>query len=213
MKQRKNETKIVIVEDDHHYRENLATTINRHTGYTCSSFYNADGFIEFLKNGGEVDILLLDIRLTGMSGLEAIAPILDLREELKILILTIYDDNPSIAWAMRAGVRGYLLKSSTEEEIIEHIERVKLGHIIYSVDVSRKILKESVNEHNKYKLSPKEIEVLQLIAKGHANDKIANKLFITRSTVETHIHHIFEKMRVHNRAEAVAKALKDGLVD
>ncbi|GJQ33452.1 MAG: hypothetical protein HBSAPP04_22910 [Ignavibacteriaceae bacterium] len=137
VKQRKNETKIVIVEDDHHYRENLATTINRHPGYTCSSFYNADGFIEFLKNGGEVDILLLDIRLTGMSGLEAIAPILDLREELKILILTIYDDNPSIAWAMRAGVRGYLLKSSTEEEIIEHIERVKLGHIIYSVDVSR----------------------------------------------------------------------------
>ena len=213
MEKSSNASKVVVVEDDHYYRENIVSTINRHREYQCTSFYNAEGFIDFLREGGGVDILLLDIRLTGMSGLEAIEPILDLRENLKILILTIYDDNPSIAWAMRAGVRGYLLKSSTEEEIIEHIDRVRMGHIIYSVDVSRKILKESMNDHNKYKLSTKETEVLQLIAKGHRNDKIANKLFISRSTVETHIHHIFEKMRVHNRAEAVAKALKEGLVE
>lgn len=213
VKAQKAEIKIAIVEDDHNYRENLAGTINRHEGYSCITFYNATTFIDYLKGGSEVDILLLDIRLPGMSGLEAIVPILDIDENIKIMILTVYDDDPYIAFAHKVGVRGYLLKSSSDEEIIEHIERIRHGNIIYSVYVSRQILKESGKEQNKFNLSPKEIEVLQLIAKGFENIRIAQKLFICKSTVETHNRHIFEKMQVSNRAEAVAKAIKNGIID
>lgn len=206
--------KIVLVEDDTNYGRNLINSINRVSGFSCEhSFSDAPTFIKFLEDGGDLDILLLDLRLPGMSGLEALEPIFRLREDLKILILTVFADSPSINWAMRAGARGYLLKGATDEEIIEHIERVCRGHIIYSVEVSRKILKESLADPNKHRLSSREIEVLQLIAKGMANEKISEKLFISRSTVETHIHHIFEKMKVENRAEAVAKALKEGLVE
>lgn len=206
--------KIVLVEDDTNFRNNLIKTIKKASDFRCDhSFGDALTFIKFLENGGDVDILLLDLGLPGMSGLEALEPILRLREDLKILILTVYADSPSIHFAMRNGARGYLLKSSTEEEIIDHINRISHGHIIFSVEVSRMILKESRANPDKYHLSSREIEVLQLLAKGMSNIKISEKLFICKSTTETHIRHIFEKMKVENRSEAVAKALKEGLIE
>ncbi len=206
--------KIAVVEDDVSYRRYIVDCINKAKDLRCEdSFGEAGSFIRFLESGGEVDILLLDLRLPGRSGLEALEPILNLRDELKIIVLTIYDDNPMIKWAMRMGVRGYLLKSSTESEIMEHIDKVSKGHILYSVAVSRNILKESKADPNRYNLSARELEVLLWLSKGFGNDRISEKLFISKSTVETHLHHIFEKMRVQNRAEAVSKALKEGIVD
>ncbi len=178
--------KIVLVEDDTNFRRNLINSLKKVSHFRCEhTFSDAHDFIKFLEGGGELDILLLDLGLPGMSGLEALEPIFRLREDIKILILTVFADSPSINWAMRAGARGFLLKGAPEEEIIDHIDRVNRGHIIYSVEVSRKILKESLADPNKHRLSSREIEVLQLIAKGMANEKISEKLFISRSTVET----------------------------
>ncbi len=206
--------KVTVVEDDMNYCRYLVDCINRKHGYECKNYFgDAGSFIKFLQDGGDVDLLLLDLRLPGMSGLEALEPILNLRGDLKILILTIYDDNPGIKWAMQMGVRGYLLKGATEDEIIDHICRVAKGHILYSVDVSRNLLQESLADPNRYNLSTRELEVLQMLSKGYENGKISEKLFISKSTVETHVHHIYEKMMVQNRAEAVARALKEGLVD
>lgn len=129
--------KIVLVEDDTNFRRNLINCLQKVQDYSCEhSFSDAQEFLKFLESGGELDILLLDLRLPGMSGLEALEPIFRLREDLNILILTVFSDSPSINWAMRAGARGLLLKGATEEEIIEHIDRVNSGHIIYSVEVS-----------------------------------------------------------------------------
>jgi len=209
-----NIIKIAVVEDDYNFRMSLVGQIREIDDFRCEhSFPDAESFIKFLDEGGEVDVLLLDIRLGGMSGLEALEPVLQRRAELKILILTIFDDNPSIKWALRAGARGYLLKGATREEIIHHIDCVNKGYIIFSVDVSRSLLKEAMRDSTTYNLSPREMDVLKLLAKGFKNQKIADSIFISVSTVLSHLGHIYEKMQVNNRSEAIRKALREGLVD
>jgi DNA-binding NarL/FixJ family response regulator len=174
--------------------------------------------LRMIDNGtGEPDIVLLDIRMPEMDGLEAARRIRVRHPNVGIIILTAYDDRQFVVEAVRAGARGYVLKARDAEHLIQTVRLVAGGNMVIDpqlvVALAEELTASNERDRKAETLTAREIEVLQLLAFGHTNKDIAEQLFISPDTVKTHLEHIFEKLGTSDRTAAVAEALRRRLIE
>jgi DNA-binding NarL/FixJ family response regulator len=204
--------KVAIVEDDGWIRENLASQIDLASGYCCVSRYRTGEEALAGLPGEAPDVLLMDINLPGLSGIECVRRLKAVRPSLAILMLTVYEESDQIFDSLRAGASGYLLKRSAEKELLEAIAQVHQGGSPMSSLVARKVVQffnrlgDSAPELQR--LSPRETEILELLSRGAAYKEIGDQLALSIHTVRMHIRGIYGKLQVHSRGEAVSKYLR-----
>ena len=162
------------------------------------------------------DVILMDLRMPGMTGIEATRAILDRRPETRILILTMSEDDDSLFAAMRAGARGYLPKDADSEELIRAIRAAALGEVIFGASIASRLQAFFAPTRARAadpfpELTEREDEVLELIAQGRSNHDIAARLQISDKTVRNHVANVFNKLRVADRAGAIVRAREAGL--
>jgi DNA-binding NarL/FixJ family response regulator len=156
------------------------------------------------------DLVLMDLRMPGIDGDEATARILKARPATRVLILTTYESDDSILTAIEAGASGYLLKAAPQEEILAGVRSVARGEVALAPSIAALLVQRLKTPATT--LSPRETEVLKLVAAGQSNPTIATTLFLSEATVKTHLLHIFEKLGVSDRTRAVTKAMELGLL-
>ena len=201
--------RVSIVEDNPLIRQGLAKVIESSTRFECVGLYGSaeEALREVPRN--LTDVLLMDIQLPGRSGIECTALLKAGHPELQVLILTIYDDSELIFNALRAGAGGYLLKRSRPEELINAVEEVHAGGAPMSTNIARLVvshfhrIRQPASEVEK--LTPREREVLDQLAKGLLYKEVAERLGISRSTMNSHIEMIYRMLHVQTRTEAVLK--------
>jgi DNA-binding NarL/FixJ family response regulator len=172
----------------------------------------ADGF-EAVRLAIELepDVVLMDLRLPGIDGDEATARILAEKPGIRVLVLTTYESDDSILTAIEAGASGYLLKAAPQEELLAGIRSVARGEVALAPRIAA-LLVNRVQRPTAPSLSPRETEVLKLVAQGLSNPDIAKQLFLSEATVKTHLLHAFEKLEVKDRTRAVTRAMELGLL-
>ena len=156
------------------------------------------------------DLVLMDLRMPGIDGDEATARILKAKPATRILILTTYESDDSILTAIEAGASGYLLKAAPQDEILAGVRAVARGEVALAPSIAALLVKRLASPT--ISLSPRETEVLRLVAAGESNPSIAAKLFVSEATVKTHLLHVFEKLEVSDRTRAVTKSMELGLL-
>lgn len=205
--------RVAVVEDDANLRLTLETFVNRTQGLECvASFGSAEQALDELS-AHRPDVVLMDIRLPGMSGIECVERLGAIVPQAKALMLTAYEEADDVFQSLAAGAFGYLLKSAEPARLREAIREVHLGGSPISGSVARKIVDrlrigattETPATKDQTRLSPREVEILHLLAAGHAYKQIAAELGCTINTIRTHIKRIYEKLHAHNRTEAVRK--------
>ena len=154
------------------------------------------------------DVVLLDLRMPHMDGLDVITEVNKLRIPCKVIIMTTFDSEQDVQRAMKAGARGYLLKDSSQEEILDAIRRVSLGETYLPARIVQKVAEGM----RKPELSPREVEVLQWVSAGKSNKEIGAQLFIAEGTVKTHVKNLLEKLAVVGRTAAIREGVHRGLV-
>ena len=208
--------KTAVIEDVREIREGLATLINFTEGFTCTGSYRS--VEEALHRiGSDVpDVLLSDIGLPGMSGIEGVRILKEKYPQMLILMLSIYEDDERIFDALCAGASGYLLKRTQPSKILENIREAVSGGAPMSPEVARKVItlfrEVRPPEKVEYDLTPHELRLLKLLIDGYNYTTAAKKLGVSYNTVKFHIRHIFEKLQVHSKSDAVIIALRDRLV-
>ncbi len=197
---------VSIVEDLAEVRQGLAELIaSDRELFLVGSFEDAESAVGQLP-ALQADIVLMDINLPGMSGIDCIRNIKTKCPATQFLMFTVYENDEKVLQALQAGATGYLLKRTEPKRILESIKELSQGGSPMSSNIARKLLNIFLNEKVKTKkdiLSDRENEVLQLLADGLLYKEIAAQLFIGHGTVRQHIHNIYEKLHVHNRTEAV----------
>ncbi len=203
--------KICIVEDDALILKSLQMVLNQAEGYAVTgTFFSAEAALENLKEH-HPDVLLLDIDLPGISGIEAIPRLKKLQPELNIVMLTVHDESELVFAALRKGAVGYLVKGSTSKYLLQGIAEVIEGGAPMSPSIARAVI-ASFAPKTETVLTDREIEVLEKLSNGTNNKQIAEDLFVSTNTVKAHVKNIYKKLHVHSRAEAVTKAIKKGLI-
>jgi DNA-binding NarL/FixJ family response regulator len=207
--------KVAIVEDLRDIREGLAQLINATAGFRCTGVYaSMEEAIEKIPHNLP-DLVLSDIGLPGMDGISGIAILKERFPELLILMLTVYDDNERIFDALCAGACGYLLKKTPWAKLVDALKEAVQGGSPMSPEVARRVInlfreikppKEATHE-----LTPHEVRLLRMLVEGHSYKTAANELHVSVNTIKFHLRHIYEKLQVHTKSEAVAKALRHGL--
>jgi DNA-binding NarL/FixJ family response regulator len=204
--------KIVIVEDETWMRENLARELNGSPGFCCVNHYRtAEEALQGIP-ADQPDVVLMDINLPGMDGVECIRRLRASLPEVRCLMLTVYEESEKIFNSLLAGASGYLLKRTSTAELLEAIQQVREGGAPMSSSIARKVV-AYFNEMGSQKsdtapLSPREQQVLELLAKGAAYKNIADQLSLSIETVRMNVKHIYAKLHVHSRGEAAAKYLQ-----
>ncbi len=205
-----------IVEDDDFFRNTIATLLNETPGFSCSGMFGtAEEAIRALRGGDVPEIVLMDIGLPGMSGIEAVRHVKAVSPATDVIILTIKEGDQDVFNAICAGADGYLLKNLTPEEIIQAVNEVLRGGAPMNAQIARKVLtmfSKFVTPGGDYGLSTRERTILKLLTEGLTKKQIAEKLFLAPATIETHSKNIYSKLQVHSRSEAVAKALREKLL-
>ena len=207
---------VIITEDNDTIREGLALLINATDGMTCVAQYNCcEDMLADIKNH-QVNIILQDIGLPGMCGIDGVIKIRQILQDVVIIMLTVYEDEDNIFESLKAGANGYLLKKTSPAQLIESIKDACNGGSPMSSIIARKVVsyfqtgkKPAKDESN---LSEREIEIIESLAAGNSYKMTADKLFISIDTVRTHIRNIYKKMHVHSQSGAVAEALKKGII-
>ena len=210
--------KIWIIEDTPLYQQTLYELIAESEGYECDMLFNNwEDAVRKLKNGVDApDVILLDIGLKGESGVEGAAAIKSVHPRVHIIMFTVYEENEKIFNALRNGASGYLLKTSSADEILSAIEEVLNGGGPMSPVIAGKVLKMFQglpHANEKYNLSEREREVLNALVQGMTKKEISETMFISYHTVDSHIRNIYDKLHVNSKSAAVAKAVKERLIN
>lgn len=205
-----------IIEDDSSIREGVAALINLTTGYVCRHVYESCEEALHLLRPPLPDVLLMDIGLEGMSGIEGVKQLKAKYPQINVIMLTVYEDNEKIFRSLCAGASGYLLKKTPPDRIISAIAEVHNGGAVMTPSIAKKVLDmfktASPTPTAEFNLTNRENEILEHLVAGSSYKMIARDLFISVDTVSTHIKRIYEKLQVHSKSQAVAKALKHRLV-
>lgn len=210
--------KVAIIEDNTVIREGLSALINGTPDYSCvGAFSDCESFLSKLEKL-DVNVALMDIGLPGMTGIEGIEKAKLKKPELNILVLTVYEDNNTVFKALCAGACGYLVKKTTPSRLLEAIKDANEGGSPMSSLIARQVInvfqqnQNKKNDNDEDQLSQREIEVLTSLSNGNNYQEIADSLFISVDTVRHHIRNIYRKLHVHSQSEAVAKAIRRGLI-
>ena len=210
--------KVIIVEDIKPIRDGLSALVEGTPELTCLSSYDScEGLLSELEEN-KPDVILLDIQLNGMSGIEGIKKIKEILPKTNIVMLTVHEDNKNIFEALMAGATGYLLKTTPPVQIIEAIKDANSGGSPMNSNIANKVIElmrfsySGKAPASSIDLSDRETEILQKISKGTGYKNIADELFISIHTVRYHIRNIYEKMQVHSQSEAISIALRKGLI-
>ena len=200
---------VVIVEDDPGLRSQLEKILKEAPEITwLYSVASAEEALERIPKNPP-DVVLLDVKLPGMSGIDCLPLLKQKVPTLEVLILTVYEEDDIVFRALKAGANGYLLKSSQPASLFDAIHDVYAGGSPFSSPIARKVVQYFQSEgrpvENTEKLSPRELELLELLAAGFINKEIATKMDLTLETVRTYIKRIYAKMHVRNRTEAAIK--------
>jgi DNA-binding NarL/FixJ family response regulator len=207
--------KILIVEDNYFLKKALEEKLSFYDDIVIKdTAENGLEAIEILDKNHIVDLIFMDIEMPKMNGIQATKIIKNKYPQIKILMITVFDNDENIFNAIKAGADGYLLKETKADKLHEAIHEVLNGGATMSPSIAQKTMRLLMNptlivtENDKQlvELSPREIEVLEQLSKGLKNQLIADNLFLSISTVKKHIENIFTKLQVHNRIEAIQKA-------
>lgn len=210
-------TDIWVIEDDATFRKAVEAVVNRAAGMTCRhTFASAEAALEALKSGQAAQLVLMDIGLPGMSGIDGLREAKKISPSTPIIILTIYEDDAKVFDAICAGASGYLLKTSSGKEIIQGIRQVLEGGASMSAAVARRVL-EMFPRMNalptpQYHITERERDILRLLVEGFSTKQIADSLMVSYYTIDTHLKNIYVKLHVHSNTGAVAKVLREHLV-
>ena len=207
---------VAVVEDHREYRDYLAALLNGTEALRCTAtFRSMEAALEKI-NSDLPDVALVDIGLPGMTGVEGIQILKDRYPKILLLALTVYDDDERIFEALCAGASGYLLKKTQPAQLIESLKDVIAGGAPMSPEVARRVVRlfREIRPHEKadYHLTPHEIKILKLLMEGRSYRTVASELKVTPSTVSFHLQRIYEKLQVHSKTEAVAKALRNRVI-
>jgi DNA-binding NarL/FixJ family response regulator len=203
--------KVAIVDDDDGVRTKLAHAVARFGDCACvGQFASGEEALAQLP-AAVPDVVLMDINLPGMNGIECVRQLKAAHPEIEFIMLTVYEDTESVFNALAAGASGYLLKLVTRQELLEAIARVHAGGSPMTSHIARKVVQSfrhpAPMEVETTKLSPREQEVLEYLAKGFLYKEISGAMGISYDTVHNHIRHIYEKLHVRSRTQAVTKYL------
>ena len=210
------EIRVSIFDDNTALRDSLYYLISGTPGFTVAGAYpDCNQVVEQLSRQ-PADVVLMDIDMPGLNGIEATALVKSFFPDINVLILTSYDDTAKVFDAIQSGATGYLLKKTPPARILESITEVIQGGAPMNANIARKVLeffreKKNIAE-NAYDLSTRETEVLSCLVKGDSYKMIADHCFISMGTVCTHITNIYKKLHVNSKSEAVAKAIRERLI-
>jgi DNA-binding NarL/FixJ family response regulator len=207
---------VTIVEDHPEFREYLTALISGTDGFKClGSFRSVEDALPKLKSQVP-DVMLIDIGLPGMNGIEGIRLFKERYPEILFLTLTIHDDDERIFDALCAGASGYLLKKTQPSRLVESVREAAQGGAPMSPEIARRVIKlfREIRppERADYNLSPHEVRILKLLVEGHNYKTAAAKLGVAPTTINFHLQNIYQKLQVHSKTEAVAKALRNRLI-
>ncbi len=210
--------KTIIVEDIKPIREGLAALINGTADLTCiGSYESCEKLLDEIEQN-QPDVILMDIKLNGMSGIEGIKAVKKINPEISIVMLTVHEDNKNIFEALMTGASGYLLKTTPPAQIIESIKDANSGGSPMNSSIANKVIdllrlsKSQKSSDEKITFSEREVQILHMISNGAGYKKIADEVFISIHTVRYHIRNIYKKLQVGSQSEAVAIALRKGLI-
>lgn len=208
---------VAIFEDNKVLRESLQQLINNTGDIVCTgSFADANKLLRNIRMA-DPDVVMMDINMPGISGIEAVQIIKEAFPQIRILMQTVFEENDKIFAAICAGASGYMLKKTPPQKMIEAIRETYLGGAPMTASVAAKVVEmfrlQSGSKKNEFiNLSEREKEILSLLVKGKSYKAVASACFISIDTVSTHVRHIYEKLHVHSKSEAVAKAIIQKLV-
>jgi DNA-binding NarL/FixJ family response regulator len=204
--------RVLIVDDHPVVRDGLRGMIEREPDLTVVG-EAADGAEALARvgNGSTVDVVLMDLRMPRMSGVEAIRELQRQAPNVRVLVLTTYDTDGDVLPAVEAGATGYLLKDTPRDELVRAVRAAHRGEAVLSPSVAGRLMGQ-VRSPAREALTERELAVLRLVAAGSTNREAARALFISEATVKTHLLHIYEKLGVRDRASAVAAAFQRGLL-
>jgi DNA-binding NarL/FixJ family response regulator len=204
--------KVAIVEDNDKIREGLAVLIDGSPSFACVAMYaNAEDALEYLPRK-KPDVVLMDIGLPKMSGIECVEELKKRAPEIQVMMLTVYEDDDRIFKSLVAGASGYILKNTMPAELFEAIKDIHNGGSPMSNLIARKVVHSfqqmGTSSKELENLSERETEVLSYVAKGYQDKEIAEKFFLSVETIRKHLRNIYQKLHVRSRTEAVLKYLK-----
>ncbi len=209
-------TTVWLVEDNDSFRNNIKKLVDLAEDLQCEkAFPNCEEAIKELDTAAAPDLVLMDIGLPGMDGIEGVRRLKAMAPSIEVVMLTAFDENDKIVQAICAGASGYLLKNTSAEDIIESLKAILNGGAPINAQIARKVLQmfsKIAATHDDYGLTVREKEILRLLIDGLIAKQIADKLSISYHTIDTHIRNIYSKLQVHNRSGAVAKALKERIL-
>jgi len=206
--------RVAIIEDHDDFREGLYQILQGTVGFRCVGRYAS--LEEGVRKMPETDVVLLDIHLPGKSGIEGLPLIKQKHPKAQVIMLTVYEDDTNIFRAIQAGADGYLLKKTPPARLLQAIEEAAAGGMPMTPFIARQAVamlkRHAPSEGETVQFTPRESEILALLTDGLNYATIGERLFISLDTVRNHIRHIYEKLQVHSKAEAVAKAIKHGMI-
>lgn len=208
--------RIAIFDDNHKRRESLEMLIDLTEGMVCAgSFVNCSNVLMDIESS-RPDLVLMDIDMPGVNGIEGVTIIRKKYPVLKILMQTVFEEDEKIFTCIRAGADGYILKKASPSELLKAIEEAMNGGAPMTPSIARQVLRFVGSTENKkqpedFKLTARETEILSLLVQGLSYKMIAGRCFISLPTVNSHIQHIYEKLQVHSVVEAVTKAIGNNL--
>ena len=211
--------RIWLIEDNEPFRGAVARAINRLKGMRCERDFGSFEDSQMALKGSPPDVLLLDVGLPGLNGIDALAHIHHVAPDTRVVILTVFDEADKIFQAICAGASGYLLKTSGMGEIADAIRQVMEGGAPMTPKVAKMVIelfgkmgKHRSNPTDDYDLTPREKDILELMVAGLIKKEIADRLDISVHTVSTHLRSVYEKLHVNTNTGAVAKAIREGII-
>jgi DNA-binding NarL/FixJ family response regulator len=212
--------RVVLYEDNNQLREGLSMLIHGSDGFIIVNSYRNCLHVEEDIKEDVPDVVLMDIDMPGISGIEGLKLIRKHNQTCKVLMLTVFDDRKNVFDAIRAGADGYLLKKTPPAKLLENIKDVHEGGSPMTASIARQVIEMFNQYHEKgedkkgeqYHLTTREKEVLQLLVKGYTYKMASAELFISLETIRSHVKNIYEKLHVSSKSEAVAKAFTDKLL-
>ena len=209
--------RVAIFDDNTQLRESLFNFIDASEGFICTgAFANCENILQNVKDT-RPDVILMDIEMPGINGIDAVAMIKSKYPDVKILMQTIFEDDDKIFQSICNGAEGYILKNTPPEEILSALKEIYEGGAPMTPAIASKVLKMfkhnfSTDANESFNLSPREKEILKCLVEGMSYKLVADSCYISIETVSGHIKNIYRKLQVHSKSEAVVKAIKSKII-